>query len=116
MGKIGIKVQDVVIGRKVYYYPWCNQFENDEPEEAIITNGPVEIGGTLCCFINIRSSCVALSNLSTEKFPKKSMSAKKRRAKERYARFLALDDCLGISFGDYVKYRVYERVENNTCY
>ena len=111
MSRIGLKPQDIAIGRRVYYYEYANRFENSEPEEAIITNGVVEVGGTLCCFINIRSSVVALSNLSMEKFPEKHMSAKKRRAKQRYADFIALDDCFGCTFGEYVKYRIYERVE-----
>lgn len=55
-----MKVQDIKVGKKVKYHP----FLGDKMfEEATITSGPYEMCGTICCMIDIRSSCVAIQNL-----------------------------------------------------
>jgi len=109
---IGLKVQDVEIGKRVFYYPWVDELENSKGEPAVITSGPCEISGTLCCRIDIRSGVVALRNLSEENIPEKRLSAKKRRAKSRYQRFLELDGCWTDNFGEYIKNGWYKEVEN----
>jgi hypothetical protein len=106
---IGLKVHDVEIGKRVYYYSYVGDFDNSEPLEATITGGPCEICGTLCCNIDIRTSVVALDNLSFERVEKKSLSAKKIRAKERYAKWEQADGTYdGITFGEYLKYGLYK--------
>jgi hypothetical protein len=55
-----MKKKDIRIGKKVWYYPILG-FE--EREEAVITSDIVEGCGTTCCFIDIRTSVVAIENL-----------------------------------------------------
>lgn len=55
-----MKKKDIIVGKKVWYYPILG-FE--EREEAVITSEPVEGCGTTCCFIDIRTSVVAIENL-----------------------------------------------------
>ena len=110
---IGLKAQDIHIGKKVYYYSWCDEYENSEPLEATITGGVCEIGGTLCCNIDIRTSVVAIRNLSEEKYPKRRLTAKKRRAKSRYQRFLELDGCWTDDFGEYIRNGWYKEAEQS---
>ena len=52
--------EDIKIGKKVWYYPILG---NTRREEAVITSEPVEMCGTTCCFINIRTSVVDIENL-----------------------------------------------------
>lgn len=110
MNGIGIKVQDVKVGRKVFYYSYADDYWHSEPQEAVITSEPCEIGETLCCMISTQSSVVALSNLSFEKLPTfKPLNLGQRRAKERYHRYAHADGIYdGISFGDYLRNRMYE--------
>ena len=98
--KIGLRVQDVHPGKHVYYYAWVDEYENSEPVEAVITSGPCEVGGTLCCRIDVRSGVVALRNLSEERVEKCKMTSNKRRSKEHYQRFLELDGCWTDDFGE----------------
>ena len=106
---IGLKVQDVEIGKTVYYYEWVGEFENSEPQETRITGNACEICGSLCCMIDIRTSVVCLDNLSFEPVPKTVMTRKKAQAKERYSKYANADsEYDGISFRDYLKYRMYE--------
>lgn len=111
--KIGLKVQDVQVGKRVYYYSYVDKYCNSKPEPAVITSGPCEICGTLCCKIDIKSSVVALNNLSEECVPEKHLSAKKRRSKERYQRFLELDGCWTDDFGEFIKNGWYKDLEND---
>ena len=107
---IGIKVQDVEIGKDVYYYSYADKYENSEPKKAVITSKPYEICGTLCCKINISNAVVALSNLSFEYIPEKHLTSRKREAKERYAMYENGDGIYdGITFGEFLKYRMYKR-------
>ena len=108
--RIGLKVQDVCVGKHVYYYAWADEYENSKPEEAVITDGVCEIGGTLCCRIDIRSSVVALRNLSEERIPARHLPARKRRSKARYQRFLELD---GDDFGEYIRNGWYKDAEKD---
>ena len=48
------------IGTKVWYYPILG---GKEQKEAVVTDGPFEMCGTDCCFINIVRGCVAVENL-----------------------------------------------------
>lgn len=48
------------IGAKVWYYPILG---GKERKAAVITDGPFEMCGTDCCFIDIVRSCVAIENL-----------------------------------------------------
>ena len=109
MRRIGIKVQDVEVGKKVYYYPYADEFTNAEPKEAIITSGPHEICGSLVCWINVSSSCVSLDNLSFDYYKEQKLTRKKKRAKTRYSKWYNSDgEYDGISFGEYIKYRMYD--------
>ena len=105
---IGIKVQDVQVGKQGYYYAYADKFFNSVAEKATITSGPVELpSGELCCRINIRGSVVALSNLSFECLPAKRLTEKQRLAKERYQDYLSRDlDC---SFAEYIKWGLYKK-------
>ena len=110
--RIGLRPTDIEIGKRVYYYPVVGKFNNSKAEAAIIESDVCEICGTLCCKIDIRSSVVALDNLSEEEFPEKHLSSKKRRAKERYQRFLELDGCWTSDFGEYIKKGWYKDLED----
>ena len=55
-----MNVEKIKVGKKVIYHPILN---DKDGEEAVITHGVFEVCGTLCCMINIRSSCVAIENL-----------------------------------------------------
>ena len=104
---IGIKVQDVQVGRQVYYYSYAGQFTNSSPEKATITSGPVEMpSGELCCFIDIRKSLVALSNLSFECLPERHLTKKQLKSKERYQKYIHRD--LDITFAEYLKWGLYK--------
>ena len=69
-----IKIQDVTPGTKVYYYSYIGEYDNSEPEAATITSGPMEICGTICCFIDIRNSVVCIDNLSFDNVSKRTIS------------------------------------------
>lgn len=110
MSRIGLKPQQIEVGKKVYYYAYADKYQNSEPKEATITNGVHEICGTLICWIDISTSCVALSNLSFECLPEKHLTARQIAAKERYAMYDQGDGVYdGISFGEFLKCRMYER-------
>ena len=109
---IGLKIQDVKIGKRVYYYSWVNDHENPEGRPAVITGEVREVCGTLCCNIDIISSVVALSNLSEENVPAKRLTAQKRRPKARYQRFLELDGCWTDDFGEYIRCGMYKYVDD----
>jgi hypothetical protein len=55
-----MKKKDVRIGKKVWYYPVLGL---EEREEAVITSEPIDLYDTICCFINIRTSVVAIENI-----------------------------------------------------
>lgn len=103
-----MRVQDVQVGKQVFYYSFADKYENAEPEPAVITSGPIQLAsGELCCMIDIRPAVVALSNLSEDKVPARRMTTRKRMAKERYQRFLNGDGIYdGITFGDFCKYKL----------
>lgn len=52
--------EQIKIGIKVWYYPILG---GKEQKEAVVTDGPFEMCGTDCCFINIVRGCVAVENL-----------------------------------------------------
>ena len=106
---IGLKVQDVEIGKRVYYYSWVDDQENPKGEPAVITGGPCEVGGTLCCNIDICSGVVALSNLSEENVPERHLTAQQHRSKTRYQRFLELE---GDDFGEYIRNGWYKYLDD----
>ena len=58
-----MKVNEIVIGKKVYYHPIIG---GAEKKEATITSEVFEIGGTPCCMVDSVSGCVAIEAL-TEK-------------------------------------------------
>ncbi len=109
---IGLKVQDVKPGKRVFYYPWVSEQENPKGEPAMITGEACEVCGTLCCRIDIRSGVVALRNLSEENVPEKRLPARKRKAKSRYQRFLELDGCWTDDFREYIRNGWYKDVED----
>lgn len=55
-----MKKNQIVIGKKVWYYPILG---GSERKEAVITSGPYEMCGTVCCKIDILSSVVDIENL-----------------------------------------------------
>jgi len=55
-----MKKEEIIVGAKVLYYPILGL---PTKEEAVITTGPYEMCGTVCCKINIRSSVVCIENL-----------------------------------------------------
>ena len=55
-----MEINKVRIGMKVWYYPILG---GTEREDAVITSAPYYVGGTACCMINTKSSCVAIENL-----------------------------------------------------
>ena len=52
--------EQIKIGTEVWYYPILG---GKEQKEAVVTDGPFEMCGTDCCFINIVRGCVAVENL-----------------------------------------------------
>lgn len=55
-----MKKTDIVIGKKVWYYPILG---GSERKAAVITSVPYEMCGTICCMIDIVSSVVDIENL-----------------------------------------------------
>ena len=55
-----MKKNQIVIGKKVWYYPVLG---GGERKEAVITSGPYEMCGTICCKIDILLSVVDIENL-----------------------------------------------------
>jgi hypothetical protein len=56
-----MKVNEIVIGKKVYYHPIIG---GTEKKEATITSEVFEIGGTPCCMVDSVSGCVAIEALT----------------------------------------------------
>lgn len=52
--------EEIKIGKKVWYH---QILDFPKKEEAIITTEPFDMCGTICCFINIRTSVVDIENL-----------------------------------------------------
>lgn len=55
-----MRINDIIIGKKVWYYPIL---EDTKREEVVITSKPFDVCGTTCCFIQSRTSVVAIENL-----------------------------------------------------
>ena len=55
-----MKKSKVGIGKKVWYYPILGGIDR---KEAVITGGPYEMCGTICCNIDIISSVVDIENI-----------------------------------------------------
>ncbi len=55
-----MKKEEIIVGTKVWY---CPILGDSKKEEAVITSGPYEMCGTVCCNIDIRSSVVCIDNL-----------------------------------------------------
>ena len=109
MKRIGLKVQDIEIGKKAYYYAYADEYSNSGPKECVITSKPYEVCGSFVCWIDINSSCVSLDNLSFNYYKEQKLSSKKRKAKERYAKWINADgEYDGIPFVDYIKYQMYK--------
>lgn len=56
-----MKVNEIVIGKKVYYHPIIG---GAEKKEATITSEVFEIGGTPCCMVDSVSGCVDIEALT----------------------------------------------------
>jgi hypothetical protein len=56
-----MEVNEIVIGKKVYYHPIIG---GKEKKEATITSEVFEIGGTPCCMVDSVSGCVAIETLT----------------------------------------------------
>lgn len=95
MNKIGLNINDIEIGKEVYYYPWYDEItkENAEPIKTKITYGVRLISNINMCHVEDVSGAVALSHLSFNYIPKHVLTAKKRKSKERYAEYLRVADC-----------------------
>ena len=55
-----MKVQDIKAGKRVKYHPILG---NKMFKDAVITGGPYEMCGTICCKIDIMSGVVDIENL-----------------------------------------------------
>ena len=55
--------EEIIIGTPVWYYPILGL---PKKEKAVITSGPYEMCGTVCCNIDIRSSVVCIDNLEIQ--------------------------------------------------
>ena len=55
-----MKKSQIEVGKKVWYYPIEG---GSERKAAVITSGPYEMCGTICCKIDILSSVVDIDNL-----------------------------------------------------
>lgn len=58
-----MKKEEIIVGAKVWYYPILGL---PTKEEAVITSGPYEMCGTVCCKIDISSSVVCIDNLEKQ--------------------------------------------------
>ena len=52
--------EQIKIGKNVWYYPILG---GSKKEAAVIESEPLEMCGTVCCMIDIRSSVVDVENL-----------------------------------------------------
>ncbi len=59
-----MKKTNIGIGKKVWYYPVLG---GSERKEAVITGGPYDMCGTVCCKIDILSAVVDIENLKERK-------------------------------------------------
>lgn len=59
-----MKADKIKVGRSVWYYPILG---GSKREPAVITGGPYEMCGTICCKIDIVSSVVDIDNLEEMK-------------------------------------------------
>ena len=57
--------ENIKIGKKVAYAPFIDEDGNADSVliECTITDGPFEMCGTTCCFVDRIKSCVAIDNL-----------------------------------------------------
>lgn len=55
-----MKKSEIKAGKKVWYYPISG---GSQRKEAVITSGPYEMCGRICCKIDIMSSVVDIENL-----------------------------------------------------
>lgn len=55
-----MKVNEIKIGKKVIYHPIIGMKDG---KDVVITSEPYEMCGTICCFIDIMSSCVDIEAL-----------------------------------------------------
>lgn len=102
--KIGLSkgVVNNSLGKEVYYYSYADRFENDEPVKTKITSEVYNTSGNETCFIEGITGIVSISHLSFEYYPKRTLSKRKREAKECYADFLSSETSL--SFVEWVKH------------
>jgi len=61
--KLKMEKEEIIVGTKVWYYPILG---DSKREEAVITSGPYEMCGTVCCKIDIRSSVICIDNLERQ--------------------------------------------------
>lgn len=55
-----MRKEDIIIGTPVWYYPFL---KGKDRKEAVISSGPYEMCGTVCCKINISAAVVCIDNL-----------------------------------------------------
>lgn len=96
------------IGKEVYYYSYADRFENAEPIKTTIKSEVHSISNNDTCFIDSISGVVSITHLSFNYYPKRTLSKKKREAKECYADFLSSETSL--SFVEWVKqYKLWKK-------
>lgn len=93
-------------GKEVYYYSWLDRFENAEPIKTVIDSEVFSVGNNHTCFIKGFTAVVAISHLSFDYYPQRTLSKKRREAKECYADYLRSETSL--SFIDFA-------VQNKEC-
>jgi len=78
MHDIGLRIQDIKDGDKVYYYLWISDNGNhSEPIEKTIKGSAFQNQNGICVFLNDYSGYVLTSHLSKQYFPEKYVKAKK---------------------------------------
>lgn len=107
---IGLYLQQIEIGKEVYYYSYISEYSRSKPLKTRIISNPWQLGcGEIVCKIDGVAGGVSINHLSFENLPEIKISNKKLIAKERYNDFLQISDCYNITFGEYLKNKYYLR-------
>ena len=60
MGDRKMKKKDVIVGKRVWFYPILG---DSKKVAAVIKSEPMQVCGSTCCMIDVRSSVVDIENL-----------------------------------------------------
>ncbi len=104
MKNIGLLIQQIEIGKDVYYYSFYSKETQacSEPLKTKITSRVFEIGGQPTCNIRDISGVVALSHLSFEYYPEQ-YEKPLTPSQWRYREYLEVADCFE-DFAHYLRY------------